>query len=134
MATPEENAYIEAFHSIEQCELIDRHHFSNFYDAKQHIEKYMHWYNFKRKHGAISFMTPMQEWAQGISLSTVRPPMKQGATGLSKPDSMGMSGASALYSLDKTGEPAYLCLTSDNDSEQTVAGKEPTDRYVGANR
>lgn len=62
VATPEENAYIEAFHSIEQSELIDRHSFSSFYDAKQHIEKYMHWYNFKRKHGAIGFITPMKKW------------------------------------------------------------------------
>src|SRR5690606_801498 len=62
VATPEENAYIEAFHSIEQSELIDRHSFSSYYDARQHIEKYMHWYNFKRKHGAIGFMTPMKKW------------------------------------------------------------------------
>lgn len=64
VATPEENAYIEAFHSIEQSELIDRHSFSSFYDAKQHIEKYMHWYNFKRKHGAIGFMTPVRKWEE----------------------------------------------------------------------
>ena len=62
VATPEENAYIEAFHSIQQSELIDRHTFSSYYDAKQHIEKYMHWYNFQRKHGAIGFMTPMEKW------------------------------------------------------------------------
>ena len=62
VATPEENAYIEAFHSIEQSELIDRHSFSSFYHAKQHIEKYMYWYNFKRKHGAIGFMTPVRKW------------------------------------------------------------------------
>lgn len=115
VATPEENAYIEAFHSIEQSELIDRHQFSSYYEAKQHIEQYMHWYNVKRKHGAIGFLTPMKKWEQGISLSTVRPPVKQGATGLSRPDSWNMSAESAWYSLDKTGEPAYLCLTGDHD-------------------
>jgi len=62
VATPEENAYIEAFHSIEQSELMDRYTFSSYYDAKQHIEKYMHWYNYKRKHGAIGFVTPMKKW------------------------------------------------------------------------
>src|SRR5690606_9537065 len=41
VATPEENAYIEAFHSIQQRELMDRFVFSGFYDARQHIEKYM---------------------------------------------------------------------------------------------
>lgn len=38
VATPEENAYIEAFHSIQQSELIDRHSFASFYDARQHSE------------------------------------------------------------------------------------------------
>ncbi len=62
VATPEENAYIEAFHSIEQRELIDRFSFSSYYDAKQHIEKYMHWYNFRRKHGQIGMTTPVKKW------------------------------------------------------------------------
>lgn len=64
VATPEENAYIEAFHSIEQHELMDRHCFSSYYDAKQHIDKYMSWYNFKRKHGAIGFISPMEKWEE----------------------------------------------------------------------
>ncbi len=62
VATPEENAYIEAFHSIEQSELIDRHSFSSYFDAKQHIEKYVYWYNFKRKHGQIGMTTPVKKW------------------------------------------------------------------------
>lgn len=132
VATPEENAYIEAFHSIEQKELIDRHSFLSYYDAKQHIEKYMHWYNFKRKHGAIGFMTPMHKWAQAMSLSTLRPLMKHGAAGLSRPDSLVMSAASALYSLDKTGEPAYLCLSGDKDNKQSVANRfEKSVQFIG---
>ena len=43
VATPEENSYIEAFHSILQRELIERFEFSSFYEAKQHLEKYMQW-------------------------------------------------------------------------------------------
>lgn len=62
VATPEENAYIEAFHSIQQRELMDRFTFSGFYDAKQHIHKYMHWYNHVRKHGALGWITPVQKW------------------------------------------------------------------------
>lgn len=51
IATPEENAYIEAFHSIQQRELMDRFIFSSYYQARQHIEKYMYWYNNIRRHG-----------------------------------------------------------------------------------
>lgn len=133
VATPEENAYIEAFHSIQQTELIDRHPFASYYDAKQHIQKYMHWYNCRRKHGAISFMTPMQKWEQGMSLATVRPQTKQGATGLSRPDSLALCGESACYSLDKTGEPAYLCLTGDEDNNiQSVANLyEKSVQFIG---
>ena len=65
VATPEENAYIEAFHSIEQRELIDRFVFSSFYDAKRHIGLYMFWYNNVRRHGSLKWMTPMQKWAEG---------------------------------------------------------------------
>jgi transposase InsO family protein len=72
VATPEENAYIEAFHSVEQRELIDRFDFSSFYDAKRHIGLYMFWYNNIRRHGALKWITPMQKWAQGWSHLTVR--------------------------------------------------------------
>src|SRR5690606_34919096 len=132
VATPEENAYIEAFHSIQQRELIDRHSFASFYDAKQHIEKYMHWYNRRRKHGAIGFMTPMQKWAQGLSRSAVKALMKQGAMDLSRPDSMAMSAESALYSLDQSSEPAYLCLTGDRDNNESVANLlEKSVQFIG---
>jgi putative transposase len=62
VATPEENAYIESFHSIQQRELFDRFEFLSFYDSQQHIEKYMHWYNTKRRHGSLNDLTPCQIW------------------------------------------------------------------------
>lgn len=72
VATPQENAYIEAFHSIEQRELMDRFVFSSFYDAKRHIGLYMFWYNNSRRHGALKWITPMQKWAEGWSGLTIR--------------------------------------------------------------
>lgn len=111
VATPEENAYIEAFHSIEQRELIDRYVFASYYDAKQHIEKYMHWYNCKRKHGSLGGITPMQKWAQGVSCLTVRQLFEPASVDLSRPDSASSWDVSALYSLDKTNETAYLRQT-----------------------
>lgn len=62
VATPEENAYIESFHSIQQRELMDRFEFSSYYHARQHIEKYMLWYNCVRRHGALHNQTPQQKW------------------------------------------------------------------------
>lgn len=69
IATPEENAYIEAFHSIQRRELIDRHSFSSYYGAKQHIEKYLPWYNCKRKHGAIVLYHPCAKIGTGLLLA-----------------------------------------------------------------
>ena len=120
VATPEENAYIEAFHSIQQRELMDRFVFSGFYDARQHIEKYMYWYNCKRRHGALDGLTPMQKWAQGASRLPDRQLFEPGSVDLSRPDSVGLSVASALYSLDKDTEPAYLRLAGERDSAQAL--------------
>ncbi len=122
VATPEENAYIEAFHSIQQRELIDRFTFTGFYDAKQHIEKYMHWYNCIRRHGAINRLTPMQKWTQGFSCSPLKQQFEPASVDLSRPDSSARSRVeSAPYSLDKSNETAYLRLTGEQVTKHLVA-------------
>jgi len=121
VATPQENAYIEAFHSIQQRELIDRFTFDSYYDAKQHIEKYMHWYNCVRKHGALGGLTPMQKWEQARAWSAARQHFEPASVGLSRPDSESLCEESALYSLDKFNETAYLCLSGDQDAKDLVA-------------
>lgn len=122
VATPDVNAYIEAFHSIQQRELMDRFTFSSFYDAKEHIRKYMHWYNQVRRHGGIGWITPAQKWEQGFSWLTVRPPSAPAAADLSRPDQdYALWEASASYSLDKADEPGYPCLNGYAEKEQLVA-------------
>lgn len=120
VATPEENAYIEAFHSIQQRELLNRFTFSSFYDAKQHIDKYMHWYNCKRRHGSLGGITPIQKWAQGSFHSPVRQLYEPASVDLSRPDSECPWDASALYSLDKLSETAYLRLAGEQNEQHLV--------------
>lgn len=62
IATPEENAYIEAFHSIVDREVIQRFEFSSYYDAKLTFEAHRQWYNYVRKHGQLGRITPQQKW------------------------------------------------------------------------
>lgn len=132
VATPEENAYIEAFHSIQQRELMDRFLFSSYYDAKQHIQRYMHWYNFKRRHGALHGMTPMQKWAQGSSRSTDRQQNELASFDLSRPDCVCPRDASALYSLDKSNETAYIRLAGDQDEQQFLPNLfEKSVQFIG---
>lgn len=64
IATPQENSYIEAFHSIVQTEVVERFEFAGYYEAKQVFAKHLHWYNNERKHGQLGRITPQQKWNQ----------------------------------------------------------------------
>lgn len=69
IATPEENAYIEAFHSILQREVIDRFIFESGYEAKITLVEYFLFYNNKRRHRQIGFIPPMQKWNEAVNLN-----------------------------------------------------------------
>ncbi len=58
VATPEDNAYIEAFHSNLQREVIDRYEFDSIYHAQMVLDRYYDWYNEKRRHGALKRQAP----------------------------------------------------------------------------
>lgn len=64
IATPEENAYIEAFHSIVDREVIQRFEFSSYEDARLTFDAHREWYNYVRKHGSLEKTTPQQKWEQ----------------------------------------------------------------------
>jgi putative transposase len=60
VATPEENAYIEALHSNVQREVIERFEFESVYHAQMIFQRYYDWYNHHRKHGALGRKSPEQ--------------------------------------------------------------------------
>ena len=62
VATPEDNAYIEAFHSIMERELVSRYEFESFHHADMKIAQYMFTYNHIRKHGSLALRTPAEVW------------------------------------------------------------------------
>lgn len=62
IATPQENSYIEAFHSIVQSEVIDRFEFESYYEAKEVLKRHFDWYNNERKHGRLGKIIPQQKW------------------------------------------------------------------------
>jgi transposase InsO family protein len=69
VATPEENSYIEAFHSIVETEVIQRFDIQSYYDGKSIFQQHRKWYNFERKHGRIGRITPYQKWLDYINLN-----------------------------------------------------------------
>lgn len=62
MATPQENSYIESFHSSLEREVIRRFEFSSYYDAKITISQYMDHYNNRRRHSALKRVAPRVKW------------------------------------------------------------------------
>ena len=58
VATPEDNAFIEALHSNLQREVIDRFEFDSVYHAQMVINRYYKWYNQQRRHGSLKGQTP----------------------------------------------------------------------------
>jgi transposase InsO family protein len=60
VATPDENAYIEALHSNVQREVVERFEFESIYHAQMIFQRYYEWYNTKRKHGALGRKSPEQ--------------------------------------------------------------------------
>ena len=55
---PEENAFIESWHSIFQREVTDRFEFETFDQAEQTIQRHRHWYQCVRPHGSLKYQTP----------------------------------------------------------------------------
>lgn len=57
---PYDNACIESFHSVLKKEEIYLHTYQDFRESRRAIFEYIEgWYNRKRIHGAIGYMTPL---------------------------------------------------------------------------
>jgi hypothetical protein len=64
IATPQENAYIEAYHSIVQTEVVERFEFASYYEATMTLQAYVDFYNNRRLHGSLDHKTPQQIWEE----------------------------------------------------------------------
>lgn len=73
VATPEENSYIEAYHSILERELLTRYEFDSYYDAQLAIDDFVTFYNERRLHGGIKNVTPNRKWDEGMKLRSEQP-------------------------------------------------------------
>ena len=62
VATPEENAHVEAYHGILQRELFGRFEYRSFLEVNRLIGRFVDYYNHKRRHGSIKRQTPEQQW------------------------------------------------------------------------
>jgi transposase InsO family protein len=124
IATPEENAYIESFHSIEQHELMDRFEFMSYYDAYRHISRYMYWYNHLRRHGSLNGLTPVEKWTQGWNYSSV----KQDAVGFEN----WMKNQPLCKGLENVKSDDQLYLNENQNEDQSLLNSfEKNVQFIG---
>lgn len=64
VATPEENAHIEAYHGILKKEVFTRVDYRTFGEIEQILKRYVVFYNNIRLHGLLGRITPMEKWNQ----------------------------------------------------------------------
>jgi transposase InsO family protein len=64
VATPEENAHVEAYHGILKKEVFQRFEYKNFGEIQQILKRYVVFYNNIRHHGLLGRVTPMKKWNQ----------------------------------------------------------------------
>lgn len=117
IATPEENSYIEAFHSILEREVIKRFDFESYYEAKLTLAAYMDHYNNKRKHGSLKRKTPMQKWNEYyMSLSSDMHQAAQVSEELSRVSAC----ADTDLALDKSGDTANFANRLMNENNENI--------------
>jgi transposase InsO family protein len=64
IATPEENAHIEAYHGILKKEVFKRVDYRTFGEIQQILKRYVIFYNNHRLHGLLGRITLMEKWNQ----------------------------------------------------------------------
>lgn len=62
VATPEENAHIEAYHGNLKRDIFERFDYKTFGEIEQIIKRYVLFYNTERIHGLLGRVTPNEKW------------------------------------------------------------------------
>lgn len=62
IATPEENAHIEAYHDILKKEIFQRFDYRTFGEIEQILKRHVPFYSGIRLHGLLGRITPMEKW------------------------------------------------------------------------
>ena len=70
--SPDRNAYIEAFNSILEIEVLQVRYFRNFEEVYEGIFQFMDFYNNRRLHGSIGNLSPKM-FVEGVRNGTITP-------------------------------------------------------------
>jgi len=57
-ATPEQNAHIESYHSIQERVICQRNEFESLKELQQTLNRFIQFYNFERIHSGVGYTSP----------------------------------------------------------------------------
>lgn len=60
-ATPEQNAHIESYHSIQESVICKKFEFESLEEARQTLNRFVYFYNFERIHSGCNFYNPYNQ-------------------------------------------------------------------------
>ena len=83
VATPEENSFIEAYHSIVEREVLQPRQFENIETAIETFNRWEVFYNNRRLHGSLGNIAPRQQWNKWLNLKNKEPILKNSTNDLS---------------------------------------------------
>ena len=70
VATPQENCFIESYHSILQREVVDAWQFDSIEQGQEVMDRWKHFYNHRRRHDSLGGSRPARVWQQYEKQST----------------------------------------------------------------
>ncbi|MBU7570997.1 MAG: IS3 family transposase [Flavobacterium sp.] len=118
VATPEENAFIEAYHSLIERTIEQRYEFESIYEAGLVLNRWKTFYNEQRIHGTLGKRTPMQVWNEHYSsIEPPRPPLAAKPEEKSRPaiSSSEALAIAAPYSLYFSGGGATFAASGERN-------------------
>lgn len=123
VATPEENCFIEAYHSIVEKQLLKYFEFSDIQEATAVFERWRTFYNERKRHGSLGRKTPQQVWDEyEMAVESLKQPSAAKPEQKSRPAAQSPCAlaAAAPYSLEFCGGGAIFAASdSTNTKKQT---------------
>ena len=127
VATPEENSYIEAYHSLFEREVVQRFEFSSYYEAMLTTAAYVKFYNNRRLHGSLGYKTPQRVWDEYYqSLSSDKPQSAAASEAMSRVEQSG-----TRLALDIAGDAANFAYRTMNEDEKVHNCLEKNVQLIG---